>query len=102
MVGTAMTVGDSVATMYITFYLRFISSDMHILLWIGLGLNVVSVVGTSFLIESPAWLVTVGEQEWVQNSLRFVARINGNPDFKVGTVLPNKQAEAESEETEMV
>ena len=53
--------GDCVATMYVTFYLRFISNNVDTLIWAGFTINIVSVIAALFLVESPAWLVSVGE-----------------------------------------
>ena len=54
-------IGDCAATLYITFYLRFISKDIHPLIWVGFGLNILSVISAYWIVESPPWLVSVGE-----------------------------------------
>ena len=67
--GTVLMVGDCVATLYITFYLRFISNDIHYLIWVGFGLNILTVLLAFFLVESPAWLVSVGEIERAKKAI---------------------------------
>ena len=62
-------VGDCVATLYITFYLRFISNDIHYLIWVGFSLNILTVLLAFFLVESPAWLVSVGEIERAKKTI---------------------------------
>ena len=61
--GTAMAIGDVAAYLYITLFLRYISNDIHTLIWIAFGFNVVSVIGSFWCRESPDWLVSVGEIE---------------------------------------
>ena len=67
--GTALMVGDCAATLYITFYLRFISNDIHYLIWVGFGINIFTVFAAYFLVESPSWLVSVGEIERAKKTI---------------------------------
>ena len=83
--------GDCVATMYVTFYLRFISNNVDSLIWAGFTINIVTVIAALFLVESPAWLVSVGETQWMESSVKYVAKFNGITNFYVGTVVPNDQ-----------
>ena len=61
--GTFMLTMDAMATMYVTFYLRFISVNYSTLIIIGFALNLVSFIGNLFSRENPAWLLEVGEIE---------------------------------------
>jgi len=58
-VGTALMCGDSAATLYITFYYRFISKDSYPIFWVGLFLNVLTFFTTMFVPESAKWLISV-------------------------------------------
>ena len=62
-VGTAYLVLDVLATLYVTLFLRFVSNNASIIVWIGLVLNIVALVGAFWLVESPGLLVTQGCQE---------------------------------------
>ena len=59
--GTALLVGDVVATLYVTFFLRYISININIIIWIGFALNIITLIASLWNVESPAWLVSVGE-----------------------------------------
>lgn len=58
-VGTALMCGDSAATLYITFYYRFISKNSYSIFWAGLFLNVLTFFTTLFIPESAKWLISV-------------------------------------------
>ena len=64
-----------------------------------MGLNVVAIIGQYFLIESPAWLVSVGESKLAQDSVSYVARFNGVANFCIGNIVPDKKQTIENEET---
>ena len=75
--------------MYVTFYLRFISNSVNALIWLGFSINIISTIGAFFLVESPAWLVSVGETKWVEKSMQYMAKFNGKADFRSGNIVPN-------------
>ena len=58
--GTISMIGDVVATLYVTFYLRYISNNVNSLIWVGFSLNIAAFIMTFWIVESPAWLVSVG------------------------------------------
>ena len=58
-VGTALMCGDSAATLYITFYYRFISRKSYPIFYLGLFLNVLTFVTTFWIPESVKWLIGV-------------------------------------------
>ena len=83
-------IGDCSATLYITFYLRFISHSIQPIIWVGFALNVLSLVTAFWLIESPLWLISVGENERAKKNIKFIARFNGIKDLQVTNILPNE------------
>ena len=83
-------VGDVVATLYICFFLRYISNDAFHIIWIGFALNIVAVIGAVLLVESPAWLVSAGRIEDAEACLQKIAKINGVTDFQVGKLVDEK------------
>ena len=76
-------IGDVVATLYVTFYLRYISNNVNSLIWVGFVLNVTAFIMTFWIQESPAWLVSVGKNAEAIRKLAFIAKMNGKKDFKV-------------------
>lgn len=50
------------ATFYITLFIRYISVNISALIWVGFGLNVLCVICSYWLIESPAWLLSIGDK----------------------------------------
>lgn len=79
--GTAAMIGDVVATLYICFFLRYISNDAFHIIWIGFALNIVASIFGLFLVESPGWLVSAGRIEDATACLQKIAKINGVTDF---------------------
>ena len=92
-------VGDGIATLYVTFFLRYISNDVTTIIWIGLVLNIVACIMSFWIVESPIWLVSVGRNEEAIKNLNFIAKMNGAKDFhikelreiKFETVDPEKE-----------
>ena len=87
--GTLMCIGDSIATMYVTFYLRFISNNVHGLIWAGFTINIVSVIAAFWMIESPAWLISAGEIKWAEKEIQYIAKFNGVQHLQIGNIVPN-------------
>lgn len=93
-------VGDVVATLYITIFIRFISNDCSILIWVGLGLNCAAIISGYFIVESPEWLMSIGDKQGAMKALYTVAKINGVKDFEIHdlkaakfeTIDPEKKA----------
>jgi len=79
--GTISMAMDVIATWYITFFLRYISNNANTLIWIGFSLNIIAVIMGYWVVESPAWLVSVGRKEEAIKNLKFIAKINGAKDF---------------------
>lgn len=93
--GTILLTGDCAATLYITFFLRFISNDIHIIIWIGFGLNIFSVITAYWTLESPAWLLSVGEVDKAKETMATIAKFNGVQDFNITTLVENPDPSAE-------
>jgi len=93
-------VGDVVATMYITFFIRYISVDVHTLIWIGLSLNVLVVGLGIFLIESPAWLLSSGDKAGAIKALKFVAKINGVENYELEDLQEEKFETGEASQSD--
>jgi len=56
-----------------------------------------SLVTAFWLVESPLWLISVGENERAKKNIKFIARFNGVKDLQVTNLLPNEdQNEEES------
>jgi Na+/phosphate symporter len=72
-----MMIGDVVATLYMTFFIRYISIDASIIVYIGLSLNVLACIMAFWLVESPAWLVSVNRKEEAIEKLKYMAKFNG-------------------------
>ena len=75
--GTFSCIGDVVATLYVTFYLRYISNNAQSLIWVGFALNIIAFIMTFWIVESPSWLVSVGRKEEAIKNLKFIAKMNG-------------------------
>ena len=76
-IGAALATGDVATSLYITFYLRYISKNIHILIWIGLGINVFVIIASCWNVESPAWLASVGEIDKAKRNILWIAKFNG-------------------------
>ena len=79
-------IGDVVATLYVTFYLRYISNNVNSLIWVGFSLNIAAFIMTFWIVESPAWLVSVGRNAEAIRKLQFIAKFNGQKDFNVSAL----------------
>ena len=88
--GTASMIGDVVATLYICFFLRYISSDAFKIIWIGFALNILGVILAYWLVESPAWLLSVQREKDAIVALQYMAKINGVTDFHIETLIESK------------
>ena len=75
--GTLIAICDGLATLYITFFLRYISNNVNTIIWIGFSLNIVAFIMTFWIVESPAWLVSVGRKAEAIKNLSYIAKING-------------------------
>ena len=75
-----MMIGDVVATLYITLFLRYISPEASIILWIGFALNIIGCIMAFWLVESPAWLVSVNRKD------EAIEKVE-NEDWEVDTDL---------------
>ena len=82
-VGTILLAADAAATLYITFFIAFISSNVNILVWVGLALNILACTGGFFLVESPAWLNTFGDKQKAIKTIKYIAKFNGAEDFQI-------------------
>ena len=80
---TSLITADVMATLYATFFLKYVSNDAGYIIWIGLGLNVLAVLGSFLLVESPSWLVSQGCQEDAIKALCYIAKFNGAQPLKV-------------------
>jgi len=76
-------IGDVVATLYITFFLRYISNDAFTIIWIGFSLNIVAFIMSFWIVESPVWLVSVGRNDEAIKNLKYIAKLNGTKDFEL-------------------
>lgn len=56
--GTGFMIADVAATLYICFFLRYISNDANTIIWIGMSLNVLAVLLGLLIVESPSWYVS--------------------------------------------
>ena len=87
--GTALLTMDVAATLYVTFYVRFISNNCESIIWIGMALNVISLIANFWNVETPAWLLSVGEVEQAKKNLAYIAKWNGVQDFSIVHLLPD-------------
>ena len=61
--GTVFLTMDVAATLYVTFYIRYISNNTQSIIWIGMALNIISLIANFWTVETPAWLLSVGDVE---------------------------------------
>ena len=102
--GAMFAIGDIVATYYICFFLRFISNDANILIWIGFVVNIIACTLAFCLVESPAWLLSMGKKDEAIKNLEKIARWNGKIDYVLMDLkeekfetMPAKKAGEDSE-----
>ena len=98
-VGTALLVGDVVATLYVTFYLRYISVSVKPIIWVGFALNLFSLIASFWNVESPAWLVSVGEIEKAIKHVKYIGKFNGVTDLQISNLLPDPEPEGVTDDT---
>lgn len=99
-------VGDVMATLYITLFIRYISTNCSILIWIGLSLNVLALILGFFIVESPEWLLSAGDKQGAIAALHKIAKMNGVTDFEIHdlkvvkfeTIDPEKKAAVQGSE----
>lgn len=84
-VGTALMCGDSAATLYLTFYYRFISKKSYAIFWVGLFLNILTFITTLFVPESVKWLISVKQYRRAKEGLYRIAKFNGITDFQMNS-----------------
>ena len=97
--GTLFFTTDVVATLYVTFFLRYISNDAATLIWIGFALNIGSVIAGYFCVESPQWLVSIGRKDEAIKRLKYIAKLNGVENFEIED-LRNETFETSEKQTE--
>lgn len=62
MMGSVYHVGDIFATYYIVFFIRYISNEAKYLIWIAFSVNLAACILSIWVVESPAWLLSVGRK----------------------------------------
>ena len=82
--------GDAAATLYSSFFLRYISNNGIDLMWLGFVLNLIAVIVGWFIVESPAWLVSVGLKEEAIKRLKYIAKFNRKADFELNDISVEK------------
>lgn len=93
--GAAYVISDSVATLYVTFILRYISNNISTVLWIAFSCNVIALITGLLLPESPKWLVERGQERLAMKSIAKIAKYNGVKDFDVNSYRLTKEDTAE-------
>ena len=88
--GAAFAVGDVIVTLYVTFILRYITQDARTLIWIGFVINIVAVVLSFWVVESPVWLVSVGRELEARDKLFYIARFNRVANFEIDELIDEK------------
>mmetsp|Transcript_33699 Transcript_33699/g.41553 ORF Transcript_33699/g.41553 Transcript_33699/m.41553 type:complete len:122 (-) Transcript_33699:812-1177(-) len=88
--GTLFMTADVVATLYVTFFLRFVSSTASDLIWVGFALNIVACILGFFCVESPSWLVSIGRKDEAIKRLSYMAKMNGVKDFSIHDLRTEK------------
>ena len=76
--GTIYCVLDGMVYMITTLYFWKIDRDWSNYFFFAFGANIISLVGTAFLPESPRMLVNIGKETEAIESLEQIARCNGN------------------------
>ena len=89
-VGTALMIGDSAATLYISLYLRF-SHYANTMFWVGFLMNVISFIGCFWINESPSWLVSVGRTMEAKKIIKQVAKRNNVKDFYITDLMKEEK-----------
>ena len=81
MFGVLYVISDSVATLYVTFILRYISNNIQTVLWIAFSCNFIALITGIIIPESPKWLAEKGKSKLAMKSIARIAKINGVSDF---------------------
>ena len=81
MFGALYVISDSVATLYVTFILRYISNNIQTVLWIAFSCNFIALITGIIIPESPKWLAEKGKSKLAMKSIARIAKINGVSDF---------------------
>ena len=90
-IGAALATGDVATSIYITFYLRYISKNIHTLIWIGLVMNVIVVIASYWNVESPSWLASVGQTEMAKRNILWIAKFNGVKIKRINDLVPDSE-----------
>ena len=96
-VGTTLLTMDVMATLYVTFYLRFIDISVKPIIWIGFSLNIISLIASFWNVESPAWLLSVGEVEKAKKNIMYMAKWNGVTDLQITNLVPDPEPRDEDD-----
>ena len=56
-----------------------------------MALNVISLIANFWNVETPAWLLSVGEVEQAKKNLAYIAKWNGVQDFSIAHLLPDPE-----------
>ena len=56
-----------------------------------MALNVISLIANFWNVETPAWLLSVGEVEQAKKNLAYIAKWNGVQDFSIVQLLPDPE-----------
>ena len=98
--GTVLLTMDVAATLYVTVYIRFIAHNTQSVIWIGMALNIISFIANLWSVETPAWLLAVGDIEQAKKNLRYIAKFNGVQDYSLFNLVPDpEEGDAESDNT---
>ena len=54
-------------------------------------LNVVSFIANLWNVETPAWLLSVGEVEKAKKNLAYIAKWNGVSDYHIVNLVPDPE-----------
>ena len=92
-VGTVLLTMDVAATMYVTVYIKFIAHNTQSLIWIGMALNLISLVANMWSVETPAWLLSVGDVEQAKKNLCYIAKFNGVEGYELSNLVPDPEEE---------
>lgn len=88
--GSVLAMGDNVATLYDTFFLRYIGNDFKTIIWIGFAFNIIGCLLSFFIVESPQWLVSVGRKDEALKGIKYIAKLNGAAQFEVSGLRDQK------------
>ena len=95
-VGTALLTTDILATYYCMIWIRLISNDCSIVIWIAAVMNLISIFFGFWQCESPPWLLSVGYKERAIKNMHFIAKFNG-VNMNIGELLEDPEEEIEDD-----